>query len=136
VTNHELIERWEQVERVLVDMPQHDREKHFDMDIWGMKTACGTIACAAGHCGLDPWFRERGFALDFIPCDCEMCRGKPPEYRFRHSLPSVSGFFGKTGTEKIFHNYSQRPVETVIAEVREYIAELRSAPSAGEGGTR
>ena len=61
----ELIERWVNVERVLNSMPEHDRQHHWDMGMWGEKTDCGTVACAAGHCGMDPWFRERGFELTF-----------------------------------------------------------------------
>src|SRR5205823_4978616 len=39
---------------------------------WGRKTdeedgnppSCGTVACAVGHAGLDPWFRRRGLKMD------------------------------------------------------------------------
>lgn len=37
----------------------------FDMKNWGVKTECGTAACAAGLAGSDPWFRARGFKLEF-----------------------------------------------------------------------
>lgn len=56
-----IIERWENVLRVLTSMTRHEREHHFAMTIWGTKTSCGTVGCAAGHCSLDPWFRKRGF---------------------------------------------------------------------------
>jgi hypothetical protein len=35
------------------------------MTMFGQKTDCGTIACAAGHASLDPWFRKRGFTGEF-----------------------------------------------------------------------
>jgi hypothetical protein len=61
--NQKYIERFEQLIRVLRDLPRHERRKHFNMYNWGVETECGTTACAAGFCGLDPWFRRRGFKL-------------------------------------------------------------------------
>lgn len=107
---NELIERWQNVHRVLDAMPEHERQKHWDMSIWGRQTDCGTIACAAGHCGLDAWFRERGFKLDFLGRESR--------------ISNVPDFFGLEGTSRIFWDSTQRPVETVIDEVRRYGAEL------------
>lgn len=119
----ERVERWANVLRVLEQMPQHEREKHWDMGTWGEKTRCGTVACAAGHCGLDPWFRAQGFRLDFrlvVP---------PNEHdevgEWKEELPSVDDFFGTDGADWIFYNSDARPVETVIEEVRDYIKDLR-----------
>lgn len=56
-----IIERWQNALRVLKAMTEHEIARHFDMSTWGRKTACGTVACLAGHCALDPWFNERGF---------------------------------------------------------------------------
>jgi hypothetical protein len=111
VTAAELLERWTNVERVLEAMPEHERQHHWDMSTWGTKTTCGTVACAAGTCGLDPWFRERGFKLDF---------NRQREAR----ISDVPGFFGLEGSKRIFYNSQQRPVETVLGEVREFVAEL------------
>lgn len=58
-----LIERWQQILRMLQEMPKHERKKHLDMRIWAEKTDCGTVGCVAGHAGLDAWFRKRGFKL-------------------------------------------------------------------------
>lgn len=63
VTHEERVARWENALRVLDNMNEHERKKHFDMSTWGVNTACGTVACLAGHCGLDPWFQERGLVL-------------------------------------------------------------------------
>lgn len=61
----QIIERWENVIRVLRNLTPHQRKYHFDMTTFGRKTDCGTVACAAGHCSLDPWFRRRGFLANF-----------------------------------------------------------------------
>ena len=58
------LDRWNNAVRVLTALTPHERRKHFDMSNWGQKTACGTVACAAGFCGLDPWFRRRGLKLN------------------------------------------------------------------------
>jgi hypothetical protein len=88
------VERWEQVLRVLEGLTPHEREKHFFMGIWGQETACGTVACAAGHCALDPWFRERGFIGEF-------------DSRFNNTLQfpktKPAEFFGQRG-----HNIIRR----------------------------
>lgn len=112
IQQHELIERWQNVDRVLDAMPEHERQKHWDMGVWGEKTDCGTVACAAGQCGLDPWFRERGFKLDFKKS------GEP-------NISNVAEFFGLEGSTRIFLNSFPRPVETVIDEVRRYTSGLQ-----------
>lgn len=114
------IERWDNVLRVLEGLGPHERDEHWDMTTWGQKTACGTIACAAGHCGLDPWFRDQDFTMDFTPCSC----GEPDCTEVH--IKDVTAFFGRTGSEKIFHNSTERSVETVIEEVKAHLQELRS----------
>ncbi len=108
------IERWENVKRVLSGLDEHEREKHWSMAVWGTKNDCGTIACAAGHCGLDPWFRERGFKLDFFP-NSDLPR-----------IGNVDRFFGVRGTGRIFLNTNPRSVEWVIKEVEAYIQQLKA----------
>lgn len=119
-TANPLIERWTHVARVLDSMPEHERQHHWNMATWGEKTTCGTIACAAGTCGLDPWFRERGFTLNFTD------QGEA-------EISNVESFFGLEGSKRIFFNSKQRPVETVLGEVREYLDELRKVESLTEG---
>jgi hypothetical protein len=113
IEQSELIERWSNTDRVLDAMTEHERQHHWDMSTWGRKTDCGTVACAAGTCGLDAWFRERGFKTVF-PLGSTEAR-----------TPPVADFFGLEGSERIFYNAQQRPVETVIEEVRTYVTELR-----------
>lgn len=116
ITKKQRIERWENVLRVLRALTPHERKKHFDMAWWGRKTDCGTIACAAGHCGMDPWFRKRGFRLSFVKGD----EGG--------EVPSVTDFFGFTGAHDIFLNSNARPVSQVIKEVRAHITQMKVSP--------
>lgn len=111
INPNDQIERWTNVERVLYAMPEHERQFHWNMATWGQETDCGTVACAAGTCGLDPWFRERDFKLDFVDGEAQ--------------ISSVENFFGVEGTQRIFLNTTPRPVETVLDEVRVYLADLR-----------
>ena len=56
------VEALKQAIRILETIP----EANFNMHTFGEKTDCGTVACIAGHCMLDPWFISRGF----IPSGC------------------------------------------------------------------
>jgi len=117
-----LIERWEQCQRVLEAMPEHERRHHFDMANFGMETACGTVACAAGHCALDPWFQSRGFAM--TRCQGSECSDRNCKI-YILSL-SIDRFFGLKGSQSIFMNMEPRSVETVIEEVKAHIASLKA----------
>lgn len=129
ISQAELIERWENAERVLVNMPEHERKEHWCMSAWGTQTPCGTIACAAGHCGMDPWFIERGFEL--VPLSQVKGSRHSVGYLFRDDRENeisdrpVTEFFGYDGTRRIFYNPSPRSVDCVIAEVRRHIQRLR-----------
>jgi hypothetical protein len=108
-TTKQLIERWENVLRVLRALTPHQRRKHWNMETWGTKTECGTVACAAGHCAMDSWFRRRGFKY-----------GKHLEL-----IMFAPDFFGHEGTNNIFYNTEPRSVGQVIKEVRAHIKELK-----------
>lgn len=124
ISRAQKIERWEQCLRVLENLPEHARLHHWNMGKWGIQTDCGTVACAAGHCALDPWFTNQGFALVWSnACMCRDCQETP--HTKSASLDPAS-FFGHDGSEKIFWDDSARPVETVIDEVKAYIAELKA----------
>lgn len=114
------IERWQNVLRVLESLPEHERTKHWDMSTWGQKSECGTVACAAGHCGMDPWFRSQGFTMDLVPCNCA------PDCDFWNvHIKDVGLFFGD-GASGIFCNATPRSVDVVINEVKEHLEELKS----------
>lgn len=120
LTKAKQIERWVQAQHVLESLPEHEREDHWDMGTFGEQTACGTIACAAGHCGMKPWFRRRGLQLNFSRY------GRTLQYHPGNSYPhDVRKFFGIDGTEKIFFNGSARSVETVIGEIKAHIRTLK-----------
>jgi len=103
------IERWENVLRVLKGLTPHQRRKHWSMRFYVKQTECGTIACAAGHCGLDPWFRRLRFKLT-----TDVGMGEV-----------TLNFFGRRGSEEIFWDVRDRPVGEVIREVKAYLKELR-----------
>lgn len=116
-TQKQRIERWQNVLRVLRALTPHERKNHWDMGHWGAVTECGTVACAGGHCGLDPWFERRGFA---------MIQEVWGFNGWVHFTPR--DFFGPTGTARIFNDITPRPVGDVIREVRDYIKQLKAAP--------
>lgn len=76
-------------------LSRHERAKHFNMGHWGQKTDCGTSACAAGFCGLDPWFRRRGFRLEVLDGICSEFMNL--EYREHLDWEAVYHFFGEDG---------------------------------------
>lgn len=53
------IERLQQAVRVMDGLSELDRS-NFTLNAWATRTSKGLCACIAGHCGLDPWFQERG----------------------------------------------------------------------------
>jgi hypothetical protein len=114
ISQNDLIERWQNVPRVLDTMTEKERQSNWDMGTWGRITECGTVHCAAGRCGLDPWFRDRGFKMDF-------------DKHGEAEITDVSEFFGYEGSWEIFLNSKQRPVEQVIEEVNAYLSFLNMA---------
>lgn len=138
------IARWEQAVRVLENLKPHERKKHFDMSAWGKKTPCGTVACAAGFCGLDRWFRKAGFSMDFkvrtkvlrgengpeeSSADLEGYWGPPIKVQYIETIISdVERFFGDEGTERIFFNSKRRPIEKVLGQMKRHLAQLKKRP--------
>lgn len=128
-THEERIERWKNAARVLENLPEHEKEKHWHMGWWGSKTACGTVACAAGHCALDPWFRDRGLKMDFTSEGI----GKEIQWYTSFDGDDVIRFFGETGTGYIFFNGIKRPVEKVVKEIKTYVKFLKADKEEMEG---
>lgn len=123
-TQAQLTERWQNVLRVLQALTPHQREKHWRMSTWGRTTDCGTVACAAGHCGLDRWFQSQGLTLEPRPLDS----WEDPTFSGLVAYEILPKFFGEEGCEEIFYNGIPRSVEEVIGEVRAYIKALQSQP--------
>jgi hypothetical protein len=115
VTEINYVERWEQALRVLENMTEHERLHHFDMSFWAKKTDCGTVACLAGHCSFDPWFRER----DFIG---EIDDTVGSEINFKGQLPTE--FFGRRGYYTVFME-GGRDYDDVVDAVHEQIEYLK-----------
>jgi len=114
-TTKEKIERWVNARRVLRGLSRHERKAHWDMSLWGRKTDCGTIACAAGHCSLDSWFIDHGFEGYYIGSSTKFLRfTMQPDF-----------FFGITGTGDIFLNQNRRSVSQVIREMTRHIKDLK-----------
>jgi hypothetical protein len=88
------------------------------MGDFGRKTECGTVACAAGYCSLDPWFRRRGYTGEFS----EDVTGA-----IKLVTGDEWGFFGHEGSDDIFYNPKPRSVGTVIKEILAYIKQLEAA---------
>lgn len=120
-TKEEQIERWQNVLRVLRGLTRHQRLEHWNMATIGEKTDCGTVACAAGHCSLDGWFRRRGYIGKYKISESST--------RLELDTPDEWDFFGHEGADSIFFNTWPRSVEDVIQEVRGHIKSLRSEPT-------
>jgi len=121
LTPDKQLERWQNVLRVLKGLSRHEREKHFKMSEWGQKTSCGTVACAAGHCGLDPWFRRRGFRLNFAQNAADgswYAKAFDPGGAF-----DPEGFFGRRGYKGVFLKM-RADYKKTIENVKEQIAFL------------
>lgn len=131
-SQREKVARWLNVLRVLRALTPHQRRKHWNMAIFGEQTECGTVACAAGHCEADPWFRRRGFKGKYVVASGDTILVS----RTIHDIDvgswfdadwfgyDVREFFGMTGANAIFMNDNLRPVGQVIREVRAHIKSL------------
>lgn len=113
------VERWEHALQVLLDMPPHQRETHLDMELWGVLTPCGTVACLGGHCSLNPWFRAQGFTSVF---ERHPQRGEM-ELKFTGIDPE--DFFGAGGFNTIFMATGLK-YDQLVSAVRDQIAFLKA----------
>lgn len=123
ITQAQQVERWENVLRVLRGLSRHERKKHWNMEVFIQETMCGTAACAAGYCSMDPWFKRRGFALDRMSVHLDAGPLlKDGIYIGRGALH----FFGEDGARQIFFRSCRRSVGQVIKEVRAHIKTLQA----------
>lgn len=138
-TKEEKIERWENARRVvqaIADDP-HAKERHWDTGEWGFQTDCGTVGCAAGHCSMDPWFREQGFKSKPHPVSQKLLiegKGLNLEADFFTDPDGVwtpcwgkitDSFFGWIGSARIFGNPLPRSPEQVVHEIDCHLQGLR-----------
>lgn len=116
-----MIERYQQLIRVMDALPPHERELHFNMREWSVETDCGTTMCAAGFCGMDSWFRSQGFSLE------KGFSGKPvPQYRGESGWFALDGFFKKKLNISVNHVFEDpNSVDEVIAAAKKQINRIR-----------
>lgn len=122
--NAKYIERFENLIRVMNGLSEHERIKHFNMRTWGTETECGTACCAAGFCGLDPWFNEQGFKL----VKCNIDKGYlEPVFGKNSSWNAIEAFFGNAHNDGEWHPVFERPntVGQVIKAAKAQIEILR-----------
>jgi len=107
LTPEERVIRWSHAVKVIGDMTEHEIKYHFDMSLYGQKTPCGTVGCAAGHLGLDPGFNRQGYKLDI-----------DSGYLDGFTIHPIN-FFGKDAYYNIFVNddFTSEKGEKVHAEV-------------------
>jgi hypothetical protein len=135
----EKIERWEHADLTLKNLSPHEKRKHFDLGDWGTKGPCGTVACVAGHCGMDPWFRRRGFKLDFEFVRYTCGGQKEGFWQMKGDIADDAfRFFGSEGYYRIFTGTdvrgeqrvsdSRKAIQRYLKELREQKASLSSPP--------
>jgi hypothetical protein len=151
LSKSEKIERWENVGRVVRGIAEdpHARSHHWNMGLWAVQNECGTVACAAGHCALDPYFQEQGFKARPHPRSTVLGGGRlqlwqPGRPHGFNSDDMIDGdgrwsvygwgetiedFFGYQGTHAIFANPTQRSPSMVLEEIDLYLSTLRGSTS-------
>ncbi len=80
-------ERLKQVVRVLRELPP---EKKFDMTLW---LKCGTVGCAIGWAGSDPWFTKHSFKMVTTVITRQKTKNYEPEYKNHVGSGAVMKFF-------------------------------------------
>lgn len=130
LSKEQRIERWQNVRRVvkaIADDP-HARAQHWDMSLWGRVTPCGTVACAGGHCALDPWFNSQGLKARRRPGSddsaLEIWDGEHQYWTGYGWRLTLMKFFGEVGSNYIFNNSTLRPPGSVLSEIDLYLSTL------------
>ena len=117
---HTTVDALQETLRLLLSLSDYQ----LDLHTWGEEAVCGTIACAMGWAGGDPWFNKRGFHHDddhFMP-----------RYMHRAGWTAISGFFKSDGTITYFlfdeaeypHHKGRPPRLAVIARIAFVLALL------------
>lgn len=74
-------------------------EDAFDMNQY--QSDCGTVACIAGHCAMDPWFKLQGFSLRNSPLH-------DPLYGRHEGRRAIETFFELTRADSNLLFYAER----------------------------
>lgn len=102
-TDAEKVLRVRNLIRVLTGLTAHERKKHFDMGDWLEKNTCGTVGCAAGFCGIDPWFRRHGFKIDLVKNSAQDIAQSGVTHSLKQ-MTSPEDFFGDQLCDQVFIN--------------------------------
>lgn len=133
-TPEEQILRASKLVETLEGLTLHEQRKHFNMSDWLWKSECGTIGCAAGQCGVRPWFRNRGFKIDLVQ-DKDLDTGKLIKDSFSTHFPELQTeeFFGNDIDDNIFTNGKftkqgggREVYKQVLNAARLYVKKLRA----------
>lgn len=115
VSNSECRERLQQAKRVLEGLSEEQRVHNFDINIVARHSARGIVACIAGHCGLDPWFQERGLVtLVGDPCSIGDVSIRPEDF-FGTSRPFFGSHYGTD--ERVTVDHALRALDQAIARL-------------------
>jgi hypothetical protein len=90
-----------------------------DAPWYEINQTCGTIACAVGHAGLNPWFRSQGFKTNIREANIE--------YKMDVSWDAIENFFEVSKNEALYLFASQSYLMThdpkaVAKRIRLFIA--------------
>ena len=140
-------ERMRQVVRVLCEVKEQGRLfslsnwgtddpisiKHFILDGTIPEGSCGTVACAIGHVGLDPWFNRRHFMLEkYNKCEAEptfRVNGRKYKYRAWYAVRKFFNLSYDDSENMFMERYYDDgyTIDDVIARVNEYISSTYGA---------
>lgn len=102
--------------RILKTIPP----SRFDMGRFASFTTCGTIACIAGHCAMDPWFNTQGFTL-------RTAHPHIPAFAGHEGRRAIAKFFDLSHAQvaHVFYaNRKQTPTtQTAIASIKRLLAQ-------------
>ena len=114
LTPKQKVIRWASAVRCIENLTPHERKHHFDMGDWIQETECGTVGCAAGHCGLDPNIRKQGFAWQW-------------KKEIFNSFFSIDprDFYGDDATDSIFLG-PESEYKHVLKEMKLYLKKLQN----------
>lgn len=83
-----------------LEMLIEQAETNTDAPWYEINQNCGTVACAVGHAGLNPWFRSQGFKTNIQKGDVEYFQGD--SWNGRHSWQAIQEFFQISEKEALY----------------------------------
>jgi hypothetical protein len=115
----ESVERLQHAVGVMENLTDTERAL-FTIHVFAIQTGDGLKACAAGHCGLKPWFQERGLCTTVAPY---IALG---EQRIGSLSVPVKVFFGTSVPFFLSYYVCYRPsVDDVIESLNREIAKFQ-----------